>query len=136
MRVQRSGSARLVCRIGSKRVTAPGRQAGALQIAADRWLLTRNRAGESERLAVLDTKAARTVTSAVVRAGAKTTLLADGTLAWLPGGGPLEVQTPAATTPTVLADATDAPSALVSSASTIYWTAGGAPQRFIVSSPG
>ena len=59
VRVLRSRLARLLCRVGSKRVTALGRQAGPLQIAADRWLLTRSRGGKSERLAVLDTKTAK-----------------------------------------------------------------------------
>jgi hypothetical protein len=67
----------------------------------------------------------RTVTT--VDAPAETALLDNGTLAWIDAGGRLLAAAPGAA-PNVLVPS--GASALASSRTTIYWTAGGMPQRF------
>jgi hypothetical protein len=74
---------------------------------------------------MIDTRARRTVT--VADAPVETTLLDDGTLAWVESGGRLLAAAPGAAPDELAASGA---SALASSRTAVYWTADGAPQRF------
>jgi hypothetical protein len=69
---------------------------------------------------VLDTKAGKVVTRAPK--GVRTTVLPDGTLVWTDAPGQLQAQKPGAG-PVTLESA--GASALTSTDTTVYWTAGG-----------
>jgi hypothetical protein len=128
VRVVARNGRRFACATGKAWRHALGPRAGAtgeLRIVHDRWLLSRRAAGAI----VIDARNGAVVTR-VSGAITGSTLAGDGTFAWIEPGGRLVAKTPRATTPTVLAEATDAPAKLASSNRTIYWTAGGAPARW------
>jgi hypothetical protein len=126
--VAASARVRVVARHGVRRACSVGRDwvrrigPGALRIAGDRWLLRTT--GDGAEL--LD---ARDGTFALaVSGGVRGSVIAEnGALAWLDAGGTLRGQLPRAPAPTVLAEATDAPTALAASDRTIYWTSAAGP---------
>ncbi len=123
VRVLRRGAGYVACRFGDGRaLRLPAATSVAdLRVVADRWLFVRAGAG----VRVIDMRSLQTVTRA--DSPAESALLDDGTLAWTEAGGRLLSAAPGAA-PSELA-ATGA-SALAASRTTVYWTAGGAPQRF------
>ena len=123
LRVLRRGASLIACRFGGDPlVRLPADTSAAdLRVVADRWLLVRAGA----RALVIDMRTRRTVTQA--DAPAESALLDNGTLAWIDAGGRLLAAAPGAA-PTELAPG--GASALAASRTTVYWTAGGAPQRF------
>jgi hypothetical protein len=129
IRVLARNGRRLACRRASAKVHALGPRTGAageLRIVRDRWLLSRTANGAT----VLDMRGDGTVVTAVDGAATSSTLTTDGTLAWIDADGRLLAQRPRDDTPAVLAEAAAVPTTLASSDTTIYWTAGGLPQRW------
>jgi len=118
---------RTACRItGSVAVELPSGDLEDLQIAADRWVLALERSNAT----LIDVSGDRSGAVALPDGATfrQVTLLDDGTFAWLESTGRLVAQPPGGS-PTVLADAAAAPSALASSGSTIYWTQADGPKR-------
>jgi hypothetical protein len=123
VRVLRRGAGYVGCRFGDAlavRLPAETSVTG-LRVVADRWLLV----PAGDRTHVIDMRARRTVT--VADAPVETTLLDDGTLAWVESGGRLLAAAPGAAPDELAASGA---SALASSRTAVYWTADGAPQRF------
>ncbi len=142
---QTTSGSRYACSNGAPRLVrlrppmaAPGLTSTAddVRIVNDRWLLTLDpettmTAVAPEQIAtVTDMTTGVAVTTVHTAAGVTISdwaLLPNGALAWIVPGGPLLAQPVSADAPTVLAPATDAPSALACANGTVYWTAGGAP---------
>jgi hypothetical protein len=123
VRVLERGTRRYACRAGSAAVARlPGGTLRDLRIAGDRWILSVSAATAT----LTDT---RTRTSRSLGEAKAWTLLGSGTVAWIAADGSLLAQRAHAAAPTTLATAAEAPSALASSGSTIYWTAGGVAHR-------
>jgi hypothetical protein len=123
VRVFRRGGRRYACRRGSAAlVRLPAGAVRDVRITSDRWLLS---VGAADAVLV-DMSDGRTRPIASVRAW---TLLANGTVAWIAANGALYRERAGATAATQLAPAADAASALASSGSSIYWTAGGVAHR-------
>jgi hypothetical protein len=103
----------------------PPPRRGELRIVGDRWLLSRTTAGAI----VID---ASTGGMAARAPGAiqSLTVSEDGRLAWIDGSGRLLAARSHRRAPVVLAEGSDAPTALASSEETIYWTSAGAPRRW------
>jgi hypothetical protein len=117
VRVYERGGRRRACRIGGSGPVGLGAAgAPAPRIVKDRWLLT--------GAVVIDMRSRDTVTT-VAGGIRRSTLLDDGTLAWIDDGGRVLVQRPAGDAPAELAPASPAPSALAASRKTVYWTADG-----------
>jgi hypothetical protein len=123
VRVVLRGAALFACRFGDARaVRLPADVAIAgVRVVADRWLLARGDAGAR----VIDMRSLRTVTR--TDPFSETALLDNGTLAWTDAAGRLLAAAPGAAPQELAASGA---SALASSRTTVYWTAGGAPQRF------
>jgi hypothetical protein len=118
VRVFVHGNRALVCRAhGVRRSTIPR---GDVRIAADRWVLVAGHAGALTLLDGLGREPTRRIAQTT-----SSTLLPDGTLAWIDRSGALQRQTPSATAPDTLAPVADLPTALASSTKTIYWTTSG-----------
>ena len=103
-----------------------------LRIVGDRWLLTLLPGDRTRLAAVYDMNRLATVTAVPAAAGPVTasTFLPNGALAWIQGGA-LYAQTVSADSPTLLAPAGDAPTALASANHTVDWTkAGGVAHLF------
>lgn len=140
VRVFQTGAKRYACREGSSTVVRlrPGQAKSVLRIVNDRWLFTLDAAttaAPQQVGTVTDMKTGTAVTTVHTDAGVALsawTILPNGALAWMLPGGPLLAETVSAGAPTVLAPATDAPTALASANGTVYWTAGGAPHRAAV----
>ena len=124
VRVYERGSRRYACH-GSRRARAGSAGDPLPRIVADRWVLLRDELG----VGVLDARRGRIVTRADGKVG-EATLLVEGTLAWLDGDGRLLAQRAADDSPTELAPASAAPTALAAGRKAAYWIAGGAPHQF------
>ena len=121
VRVLRRGARLVACRFGDALAVRLPADSKDLRVVADRWLLLR--AGPRAR--VIDMRARRTVT--VAAAPLESALLDNGTLAWIEAGGRLLAAAPGEAPDELAASGA---SGLASSRTTVYWTAGGAPQRF------
>ena len=114
VRVTRS----FACRVGDRRrVVLPTSTGKVVRIAGDRWVY----AGGT----VIDMRTRRTVTRSVSAIFAESTLLEDGTLAWIDDEG-LWAARPR-TEPVLLSAAA---TALASSHGVVYWTADGVAHRW------
>jgi hypothetical protein len=131
-----SGSVRVVERPGAtRRFACRARRGGRIdagragtavpRIAGDRWLLVFRHGS----LAVIDTRTGETVTN-VATAASHSTLLPDGTLAWIDHGGGVHAQRPGDAAPVELAPLGGQATALASSRRTIYWSVGGEPRSY------
>ena len=109
-----------------------------VRIVNGRWILLRDVVAGPHAttgiIRVVDSVSARVVTEVDTETGrlGQTTLLPNGTLAWITPGGPLLVQRPEAEDPTELAPASAAPTALASAPHKIYWTTGGTAHAYRV----
>ena len=121
VRVLRRGARVLACRFGDALAVGLPADSTDLRVVADRWLFLRS----GTRARVIDMRSRRTVTQA--DAPVESTLLDNGTLAWIEAGGRLLAATPGAALHELAASGA---SALASSRTTVYWTAAAAPQRF------
>jgi len=95
---------------------------GDLRIAGDRWVLVVDHAGTLTLVDGLGREPTRRISQTT-----SSTLLADGTLAWIDRSGALLSQAASASAPDTLAPASDRPMALASSSRTIYWTTAAGP---------
>ncbi len=118
VRVVRRGRTTVACQVGSRRAVTLPRGVDDLHVAGDRWLV----ASAGDDATVIDTRKRRVVTKAF--RGVRQALLANGTLVVNDGAGTLKAYAPGAA-PTTL-EAVGA-TALASTDTTVYWTAGGAP---------
>jgi hypothetical protein len=125
VRVVARGGVRRACAIGRRWVRALG--PGALRIAGDRWLLRMT----TDRAELIDARNGRVALA--VPGGMREVAMGEyGALAWLDPGGRLLgwLGSSPGHPPTVLAEATDAPTALAASDRSIYWTSAGSPHRW------
>jgi hypothetical protein len=124
--VQRADATRrFACRAGREaRIDAGPARTAAPRIAGDRWLLVFRHRG----LEVIDTRTGETVTNAGGGAS-RTSLLPDGTLAWIDHGGGVHAQPPGAAAVELVPLGTPA-TTLAASRRTIYWTVGGEPRSY------
>ena len=119
IRVFETPDGRFACRIGGR---APFALAGSTppRIVGDRWLLAY---GEGSAR-VLDMRTGRTVTHE--QSVSRSTLLRDGTLAWIDFGGMVRVESPGGT-PLVVGEEA---SRLAAARRAVYWTDATGPRRF------
>jgi hypothetical protein len=116
VRVARRHETSFACRVGSRRAVPLARAARDLHVAGDRWLYY----AAGDQAFVVDMSRDRLVTAAPK--GVRSTLLPNGALAWTDAAGQLQAQKPGAA-PVTLESA--GASALTSTGTTVYWTAGG-----------
>lgn len=126
VRVYETSDARFACRY-SKRLRRGGAgdtEDPAPRVVGDRWVLMTS----LDRTLVLDSVTRRRVT-VVETPMTEATLLANGTLAWIDDTGRVLAQKPADDAPNQLGTGGWS---LASGMTTVYWTAGGLPQRAVV----
>jgi hypothetical protein len=132
VRVARHSGRLFACRLRHKPVLPlPSHLAPAtLRAANDRWLFGVDTC--SHAAVVFDLRSGRTVTELPFKARWAATLLDDGTLAWIGDAATLFAQAPDAPEATTLATGA---SALASTGTTVYWTAGGAAHSWTAPPP-
>jgi hypothetical protein len=132
LRVARRSGTLFACRLFHRPVLPLPSHLGSFQVAHDRWLSGVDTC--SHAAFVFDLGSGRTVTELPsFKARWSTTLLNDGTLAWIDDAGTLFAQAPDSAQATTLEAA--GASALASSGRTVYWTAGGAPHSWTAPKP-
>jgi hypothetical protein len=132
VRVARQGGKLFACRLRHRPVLSlPSHLvASTLRVAKDRWLAGVDTC--SHAAFVFDLRSGRTVTELPFQARWSAALLDDGTLAWIDDAGALFAQAPDSGQATTLATSA---SALASSGTTAYWTAGGTPHSWTAPQP-
>jgi hypothetical protein len=117
VRVARRTKTAFACRVGRDVTYLLARTVRDVHVSGDRWLY----AADGGTAMVIDMRTLELVTKAPV--GIRHVLLDDGTLAWTDAAGQLFAQRPGAAATTLESAGA---SALTSSGTTVYWTAGGA----------
>jgi hypothetical protein len=130
LRVARRSGTLFACRLFHRPVLPLPSHLGSFQVAHDRWLSGVDTC--SHAAFVFDLRSGRTVTELPFQRRWTSTLLDDGTLAWIDDAGTLFAQPP--DTPDAVPLATGA-SALASSGKTVYWTEAGAAHSWTAPPP-